>query len=227
MVVSFLLSLLASQSADADYRKQIDACLSNASPHVALDCASRVSEARNPPPVRDASTPATRLVGDCRSDARSCRGSWRGIRYLGSLDRLWLELPSRDSTPNKWIVRCAVDKMTDGRSCLFEPESDYAQLSVVYLAPQDRRVYVDVRAGAYPGSLAAIRVGELRQMQVAEGKFFNAEVSREILKQMRGGHLVRTRYFSWPYNRPIESEVDTSGFQDALELADAFVRLQY
>ena len=130
---------------------------------------------------------------------------------------------SLSTMTNWWLLKCKVDAMEDYRSCYisfrfhaFEFGHFSARIN------QGGKVYLWAIGGdIYPGSQQIIRVDANKPHRSPGGKSFVG--TSALLKEIRSGIVLRTRWYDWPKNTKQDMEHPLKGFGEALDLALAIV----
>lgn len=128
-----------------------------------------------------------RFAGDKNSDF-----SWRSYR-------------------DDWSLECKKDIMTDVVWC----RADKGNLVVFYSPETD--FLVSLSGDKYPGSLMSIRVDDGRVVSANEKHGFTKQQSREVLKSIKDGSKVATRYVDWPYNKNTDKVLTGYGLKQVMD----------
>jgi len=113
-----------------------------------------------------------------------------------------------EPTKGNWSVRCDKDAMDDSIDCS-------ARLgSLAILVKKDGGHYVFVGSNHYPGTNVAIRLGDSKPHIAASEVQFGAAKSEEILRLLKNGVRVSTRYQEWPNRHFTDDTVELYGFEE-------------
>lgn len=143
-------------------------------------------------------------------------GTLAGVRYAQYGDASgWVDATPQGSSANtgqqnRWSIRCDRDAMTNKKTCT-------ANLDDLWVAAQqDGRITVSVGYKHFPGSTTSIRIANSRyDTKDRDGDFLQ---SNAIVKQLKDGNKLVTRYMKWPYRSWIDVERELYGADAAVAL---------
>lgn len=143
-------------------------------------------------------------------------GTLNGVRFKQTYDASgWVQAtteppPYTGPRAGRWMISCKRDAMTTRSTCS-------AHLDDLWLfADQTGRIKVSVGHENFPGSQTSIRIDSRRFDTLdRDGDF---PQSSEILKQMKDGRTLVTRYMKWPYREWIDVERTLYGTDATLQL---------
>jgi len=151
---------------------------------------------------------------------------------LGALDGTWFRLSedsasvagAKDRGPDSWTdnahwrVNCSRDKMSSRRSCMIN--KDKGDLYV--FVSQGGGVSVSVGYEHFPGSQTSIKIGAKRfDTRDRDGDFGN---SAQLVRLMRDGTSVVTRYMKWPYQHYLDDDFVVYGLGTSVTVANWLIK---
>ena len=113
-----------------------------------------------------------------------------------------------------WNLGCTTDSMTDDLTC-------YIYKGSFYLHKDKNGYMVAVGSEHFPNTLAYIRSGKNKPFESGNNGVFSLADSKSIIDALSSGHKVATRYTKWPYEKPINDELDISYFKSSMKILDA------
>lgn len=103
-------------------------------------------------------------------------------------DISYLRYPSKN-----WSVSCKKDVMNDKASCFAVRDGFFVFYS------EASGYIVGVNGDKYPQSLVSVRVNSGTVISATESRGFTKDQSEKILKSIKDGSSLATRYIDWPY----------------------------
>ena len=192
-------------------------------PFDATDCAKDLDRRVNPPSDLSATKTPAALVQDCRSATGPCSFVYGGLDVTIDSDQAWFEPVKPLVAGNRsvrWTMLCSRDRISSRRACSLSPTAGGGGFFIVY-ANGRRQFLVDTNERGYPNSLATVRIDGNPAQSVREGQPFSVQMSTTLLRAMRAGRVVATRYFDWPYNHAHDIETPLEKFSSIIQFADA------
>lgn len=111
-----------------------------------------------------------------------------------------------------WNVACKKDAMTDKKTCTLNRKHLYITVNShghisVFIAGSDEQ---------YPGTPVAVRIDSHRAIHSSSGSngSFTHRQSIEILRQLKSGSKMTTRFEGWPYGNNEDTSFKLYGFRE-------------
>jgi len=119
-----------------------------------------------------------------------------------------------------WYIECKIDLMTDKKSCFLRIARGRKLMVTLTFAFIENYSLGGICVGSkhYPGSKIFLRVDKNPPHSVPSKDCFTNIA--KILKEIRGGKVVKTRFQKWPSKYWVDHEISTYGLLLALELAE-------
>ena len=122
--------------------------------------------------------------------------------------------------PDQWRFRVHTDEMTDKKVCIVStqiPPEDMDSLDdgspIFFFKLND--VNIELMDADFPGRQIVVRVDKNEAFKADE--YFDAEQSKTLIDQIRKGQILRTRYYRWPNDFPIDREYSLKYLPAALD----------
>jgi hypothetical protein len=115
-----------------------------------------------------------------------------------------------------WNVSCGRDETTRGRTCTLTQQWQEPALTVLKRADGAVLVRVGEERSTYVGTDVEVRI-DGRQVYTAPEPGWNATRSAEIVSALRKGRSVVTTFVQWPSDNSVETRLDLTGFDVAME----------
>jgi len=112
-----------------------------------------------------------------------------------------------------WLASCRKDAMTDQNLCGLRIKN----LSIYSLGDNSYSLYVgSVRH--FPNRQTMIRVDGNKAFSTTDDDGAMSESdSEKIISQIKNGSKVLIRYYEWPNDYPVDAEIDTAVFNEAMQ----------
>lgn len=112
-----------------------------------------------------------------------------------------------------WNSSCKVDSMTDAVTCSVYQNN-------FYLFKTDSGYTVVIGSEHFPKTLSYLRVNKDKPLASGEDGVFSNNNSNQIIESLSEGGKVMIRFTKWPYENPIDEEVDIKYFNSAKKALD-------
>lgn len=112
-----------------------------------------------------------------------------------------------------WESSCNTDAMTDEVTC-------YVRHKQLYIVKNKDGYFAMVGHEHFPETLAYVRVGGSKPFTSGEGGVFSKEESGKVIDAMSKSDNVVTRYTKWPYESPIDENIEMKYFGVAKQVLD-------
>lgn len=148
-------------------------------------------------------------------------GTYKGVRYRiyytdasGSIQGLSTNTLDYvgDKYGSNWSTRCELDQVDDTRYCFLTKEN----LSIGIW--KNGTYFAAIGYDHYPGSQITIRVDKNKPITANADTRFSRTQTLEIIKQLKIGSKVVTRYKEWPYKKNKDEAFGIYGFGQAWEI---------
>lgn len=143
-------------------------------------------------------------------------GTLNGVRFSQKFDGSgWVQAtteppPYRGPQDGRWMISCKKDAMTSRSSC-------NATLDDLWLfADHTGRIRVSVGYDNFPGSQTSLRIDSRRFDTLDNDGDFSQ--SAEIVRNLKDGRTLVTRYMKWPYRQNIDVERTLYGAETTIQL---------
>lgn len=166
-----------------------------------------------------------------RAAHKSENGSLNGVRYTISYEDGGATFQGERGDEREalswwnrrnWDIGCKIDPITDRKSCHLNSGNFW-----IFQHAKGRPI-VSIGADHYPGSTVAIRIDRstpFNTSAVNDGSF-SADTSARIVRALKKGSAVTTRYMEWPYRAWVDETFELLGFNEAFSyLTWAFDRI--
>lgn len=108
---------------------------------------------------------------------------------------------------NQWNISCKKDHFNGVKHCDISKKS----IAVFYI---NNKYSVVVGRQQFPRSTSAIKVDENTTIYGYEGGSKSPEI---VIKQMKSGKLLHTRYQEWPYQYNKDEDIDLTDFKERFD----------
>ncbi|KEY58512.1 hypothetical protein [Serratia sp. DD3] len=117
---------------------------------------------------------------------------------------------------SSWSLGCKTDSMTDDLTC-------YIYKGSFYLHRDKNGYMVAVGSEHFPNTPAYIRFGKSKPLESGGHGVFSLVDSKSIIDTLSSSDKdkVVTRYTRWPYENPIDEELNISYFKSSIKILDA------
>ena len=122
-------------------------------------------------------------------------------------------LGSDYSDKASWSYRCEKDKMNDKVEC-------YMRQDYFFVFKDSGGYTISVGKEHFPGRNVYVRVGKGKPFITGDSGVFGKSSSRNVISSALKNNYMVTRYTEWPYDSPIDKEVNLDYFNDAIKLLD-------
>ncbi|MFH0728777.1 MAG: hypothetical protein V2B19_20885 [Pseudomonadota bacterium] len=145
-------------------------------------------------------------------------GIYEGVKYRifysdgsGSVQGLPMNTLDyvRDKYGTNWSIQCKLDDMDDTHWCSLDREDMRVGIW------KDGTPFVSIGSSHYPNSKIAVRVDKNKPISTSEKSGFTNAQSAEIIRQLKKGSTVLTRFQEWPYQIDKDKSIDLYGFPQA------------
>lgn len=119
---------------------------------------------------------------------------------------------TKDKYDANWSTQCQIDEMDDTHWCSLGRED--LRIGIW----KDGTPFVSVGSSHYPDSNIAVRIDKNKPITALEKNGFTNTQSLEIIRQLKEGKLVLTRYQEWPYQSNKDRSMDVFGFPQAWKI---------
>lgn len=127
-----------------------------------------------------------------------------------------------------WYIKCDIDLMTDQKSCILKiSKGREPMFPLVFIFLENHSLEgICIGAKHYPGSKIFLRVDKNppHSAPAKQKCFINTS---KILKEIRAGKVVKTRFQKWPSKSLVDHEISTYGLPLAIELAKWLLKYKF
>ena len=120
-------------------------------------------------------------------------------------------------TPNGWLLQCKEDAIVDTYMCHIQRGSLYITMFRSRNGITLTNVSIVEGKQSHPDRLHALRVDSMPPHTNSREPSWNGPEAHRIVAELLQGHLVRTRYVTWPFADRLENEIPLAGFPVAWE----------
>lgn len=117
------------------------------------------------------------------------------------------------SDRSAWSSSCKTDAMSDEVSC-------YVRHGSFYLFKSKAGYTILIGSDHFPGSDAYLRIGKGKPYLSGKDGAFSSGDSLKIVDSISKESSVSTRYIKWPYETPIDENLDTKYFEQAKKILE-------
>lgn len=112
-----------------------------------------------------------------------------------------------------WQLGCKTDSMTDEYNC-------YINQKHIYIVKDKDSYHVIIGSEHFPKTHSFIRIDNEKPIESGDGGIFSVEQSGEIIEALSSGSKVKTRYTKWPYENPVDENIDMKYFDVSKKVLD-------
>lgn len=112
-----------------------------------------------------------------------------------------------------WNTACKTDAMTDDVTC-------YVSHKSFYIFKNKSGYNVLVGSEHFPGTVAYVRIGKGKPISSGKDGVFSSADSLKVIESIDKKSTVSTRYTKWPYETPVDENLDTKYFEQAKKILD-------
>jgi len=191
-----------------------------------------------PKPFKSGDTLVDSYLDDPDDFDMQWEGSKNGITYKYSIFPKFLVgvvANEPDKEPDEmafssedWYIKCKIDLMTDEKSCILKIGKGRKLTVPLRLIFSEKYSLTGICVGNnhYPDSKVFLRVDKNppHSAPAKQKCFINTS---KILKEIRAGKVVKTRFQKWPSKSLVDHEISTYGLPLAIELAKWLLKYKF
>lgn len=147
-------------------------------------------------------------TSDSVAGSKSYKGVVNGVSYSRYSDGSagFHNGPKKITSLSDWSVGCDSDEMTDKKTCNV---SNSESKIFIWLEKGKGIESLSLYSHDFPGRNMAIRIGSAKP--IISRKFISGRSAQNLIAQMKPGTIVKTRYYSWPYDSAKDAKVTIKG----------------